>query len=107
MSHEGHTRFLEDRLELVQESLRQIPGLDGMRDDLKDDLLEHVMSYVEGYEDAGQDYPILQLVIEWLVHKTAETMSSEDLDAMAREWGIEQEKQDVKNMPPHFRYLVE
>jgi len=100
MSHEGHTRFLEDRLELVQESLRQIPGLDGMRDDLKDDLLEHVMSYVEGYEDAGQDYPILQLVIEWFVHKTADSMSGADLNKMADDY--EKEK-----MPAHFRYLVE
>ena len=100
MSHEGHTRFLEDRLELVQESLRQIPGLDGMRDDLKDDLLEHVMSYVEGYEDAGQDYPILQLVIEWFVPKTADSMSGADLNKMADDY--EKEK-----MPAHFRYLVE
>ena len=100
MSHEGHTRFLEDRLELVQESFRHIPGLDGMRDDLKDDLLEHVMSYVEGYEDAGQEYPILQLVIEWFVHKTADSMSGADLNKMADDY-------EKKKMPAHFRYLVE
>ena len=100
MSHEGHTRFLEDRLELVQESLRHIPGLDGMRDDLKDDLLEHVMSYVEGYEDAGEEYPILQLVIEQFVHKTADSMSGADLNKMSDDYQKEK-------MPAHFRYLVE
>ena len=100
MSHEGHTRYLEDKLELVQESLKNIPGLDGMRDDLKDDLLEHVMSYVEGYEDAGQEFPILQLVIEWLVQRTADTMSAKDINTMAEEY------QRAKTMPEHFKYLT-
>ena len=100
MSHEGHTRFLEDRLELVQESLKHIPGLDGMRADLKDDLLEHVMSYVEGYEDAGVEYPILELVIEWFVQRTADTMSAKDLDRMAEEY-------QKNKMPAHYKYLVE
>ena len=98
MSHEGHTRFLEDRLELVQESLRHIPGLDGMRDDLKDDLLEHVLSYVEGYEDAGVEYPILELVMDWFVQKTADSMSGADLDKMSKEY---------QAMPDHYKYLVE
>ena len=30
MSHEGHTKFLEDRLEMVQESLKQIPRKPGV-----------------------------------------------------------------------------
>ena len=100
MSHEGHTKFLEDRLEMVQESLKQIPRLDGMRDDLKDDLLEHVMSYVEGYEDAGVEYPILELVMDWFVQKTADSMSGKDLNNMAEEYQKQQ-------MPAHYRYLVE
>ena len=98
MSHEGHTKFLEDRLELVQASLNVLPGLDNLRDDLKDDLLEHVMSYVEGYEDAGQDFPVLQLVIEWFVNKTADSMSGADLDKMSKEY---------QTMPDHYKYLVE
>lgn len=97
MSHEGHTQFLEERLGLVQLSLQNIPGLDGMRDDLRDDLIEHFMSYVEDYEG---EFPILQLVVEWLVQKTADTMSSKDLDRMAKDYQKEK-------MPAHFRYLVE
>jgi len=100
MSHEGHTRFLEDRLELVQESLRNIPRLNDMRADLKDDLLEHVMSYVEGYEDAGVEYPILELVMDWFVQKTADSMSAKDLDRMAEEY-------QKDKMPAHYKYLVE
>ena len=100
MSHEGHTKFLEDRLEMVQESLKQIPRIDDMRDDLKDDLLEHVMSYVQGYEDAGVEYPILELVMDWFVERTANSMSGKDLNNMAEEY-------EKKEMPAHYRYLVE
>ena len=100
MSHEGHTKFLEDRLELVQASLNVLPGLDNLRDDLKDDLTEHVMSYVEGYEDAGVEYPILELVMDWFVQKTADSMSGKDLNNMAEEYQKQQ-------MPAHYRYLVE
>ena len=95
MSHEGHTRFLEQ----VQESLSHIPGLDGMRDDLKDDLLEHVLSNCEGVEKeiCWTRKTYLRLVIEWFVQKTADSMSGADLDKMAKEY---------QAMPDHYKYLV-
>lgn len=105
MSNDMHQQYLESKYEMVEHGIKTMPGLENMRKDLKDDLISHVASYIEDYVE--EDFPILKLTMEWFAGKVAETMSSEDLDAMAREWGIEQEKQDVKNMPPHFRYLVE
>ena len=47
-----------------------------------------------------KEYPILELVMDWFVQKTADSMSGKDLNNMAEEYQKQQ-------MPAHYRYLVE